>query len=231
MPTTVPCLDARQLERLLAGNVPAQELDSATRHLEECPRCAETLDGLLKHDTLMEVARSQTTVDVDPETDAVRGLIERIRGLHSLSTSPEATQEVYPFLAPPEQPDEMGRLGGYRVLKMLGSGGMGVVFLAEDPRLKRPVALKVMKPEAANKPGARQRFLREAQLAAAVKHDHVVTIYQVSEDRGVPFLAMEYLQGESMEEWLKRGGGRPRPSCCGSVARSPAAWERPTTGV
>src|SRR5262249_8483537 len=65
--------------------------------------------------------------------------------------------------------------------------------------------------EAAERPGASQRFLREAQAAAAVKHDHVVTIYQVGEDRGVPFLAMEFLQGESLDDWLKRGR-RPNAS-------------------
>ena len=69
---------------ILAGSVSAEELDRATRHLEECAACAESLDGLLKHDTLMEVARSQTAVDVDPEADAVRGLIDRIRGLRTL---------------------------------------------------------------------------------------------------------------------------------------------------
>jgi hypothetical protein len=109
MPTTVACFEARQLERLLAGDVSAEELDRATRHLEECPRCAETLDGLLKHDTLLEFARSQTTVDDGPEADAVRGLIERVRGLRTLSLGPEAGAEQYPFLAPPEQPDEIGR--------------------------------------------------------------------------------------------------------------------------
>src|SRR5262249_22200778 len=94
---TVPCLEARQLERLLTGDAPAQELDSATRYLEECPRCAETLDELLKHDTLMEVARSQTVVDIDPEADAVRGLLERVRGLHSSTFGPEGAAESYPF--------------------------------------------------------------------------------------------------------------------------------------
>ena len=86
MPTTAGCFEARQLEHLLAGSVSAEELDRATRHLEECAACAESLDGLLKHDTLMEVARSQTAVDVDPEADAVRGLIDRIRGLRTLRT-------------------------------------------------------------------------------------------------------------------------------------------------
>ncbi len=93
------------------------------------------------------------------------------------------------MLAPAEQPDEIGRLGGYELLKVLGVGGMGVGFQAEDPRLKRLVALKVLKPDRAEHPGARQRFLREAQTAAAIKHDQVVTIYQVGENRLVSFLA------------------------------------------
>ena len=95
------------------------------------------------------------------------------------------------FLAPPQADDELGRLGKYRILKILGHGGMGVVFQAEDPRLKRSVAIKAMLPALAASASAGQRFLREAQAMAAVKHDHIVTIYQVDEERGVPFLAME----------------------------------------
>lgn len=110
----------------------------------------------------------------------------------------------YAFLTPAQAPDEIGRLGSYRVLKLLGEGGMGLVFQAEDLHLQRPVALKVMKAEAARNPAARQRFLREARAAAALKHDNVITIYQVAEDRGVPFLAMEYLRGQSLDQWLCR---------------------------
>ena len=86
---------------------------------------------------------------------------------------------------------------------------MGVVFQAEDPQLKRLVALKAMLPALAASAAARQRFLREAQAAAAVKHDHIVTIYQVGEDRGVPFLAMEFLEGESLDDRLKTGTAMP----------------------
>ena len=86
---------------------------------------------------------------------------------------------------------------------------MGVVFQAEDPQLQRLVALKAMLPTLAASASARQRFLREAQAAAAVKHDHIVTIYQVGEDRGVPFLAMEFLEGEPLDDRLKREGKLP----------------------
>jgi serine/threonine protein kinase len=106
-------------------------------------------------------------------------------------------------LAPAQAPDELGRLGPYRVLQVLGTGGMGVVFLAEDPHLRRHVALKTMKPTVAAAGSARQRFLREARAAAGIKHDHVVTIHQVGEEGGVPYLAMELLEGESLEQRLR----------------------------
>jgi serine/threonine protein kinase/Leucine-rich repeat (LRR) protein len=113
------------------------------------------------------------------------------------------------FLAPPQGPGEIGRLGAYRVLRVLGHGGMGMVLEAEDPQLKRRVALKVMLPGHATDATLKQRFLREAQAAAALEHDHIITIYQVGEDHGVPFLAMPLLKGESLAACLKREGKLP----------------------
>ena len=104
---------------------------------------------------------------------------------------------------PPIAPDEIGRLGGYRVLRLLGQGAMGAVYAAQDVKLQRPVALKVMLPEIARRPEARERFLREARAAAAVHDDRVVTIYQVDEANGVPFLAMEYLRGKPLDAWMR----------------------------
>ena len=108
-----------------------------------------------------------------------------------------------PEFAPAQQPGEIGRLGGYRVLRLLGEGGMGAVYAAEDLALQRPVALKTMKPELARKEAARVRFLREARAAAAVESDHIVRIYQVGEDRGVPFIAMEFLRGKPLDAWMR----------------------------
>jgi serine/threonine protein kinase/DNA-binding beta-propeller fold protein YncE len=113
------------------------------------------------------------------------------------------------FLSPPMKTGELGRLGGYRILEILGQGGMGLVFRAEDPHLQRPVAIKVMRPQVAANPQAAERFLREARAAAAVKHDHIVTIYQVGQDRGVPFIALEFLRGEPLDARLKHMGRLP----------------------
>jgi serine/threonine protein kinase len=94
-------------------------------------------------------------------------------------------------------------IGVYRIEKLLGEGGMGAVYLAEDASLDRKVALKVMKPSVAANPIARERFLREARSAAKVESDHIIRIYQVGEDRGTPFIAMEYLKGKPMDDWMK----------------------------
>ncbi len=120
------------------------------------------------------------------------------------SSLSESAAETIRVLAAPQAAGELGRLGGYRVFRVLGAGAMGVVLAAEDPPLKRTVALKVLSPSLAGRPVARQRFLREAQAAAALDHPNIVTIYQVGEDRGVPFLAMQLLQGETLSQRLQR---------------------------
>lgn len=82
---------------------------------------------------------------------------------------------------------------------------MGLVYEAEDANLLRTVALKVIRPELSSTPQAARRFLLEARAMAALKHDHIATIYQVSRHRGVPFLVMEYLRGISLDRWLDQG--------------------------
>ncbi len=94
-------------------------------------------------------------------------------------------------------------LGPYRIKRMLGRGGMGCVYLATDEQLNRTVALKTLNQNFAEDDEARVRFFREARAAAALKHENIVTIYQVGEDQGTPFLAMEHLEGKSLEEWLR----------------------------
>src|SRR5262249_48732571 len=122
----------------------------------------------------------------------------------SLTEPDSGDNEATELLSPAQQPDEIGRLGTYRILKVLGKGGMGLVFHAEDLHLKRRVALKVMRPDVARRKDARERFLREAQAAAAIEHDHIITIHQVGEVNGVPFLAMPLLKGLSLEERLQK---------------------------
>jgi serine/threonine protein kinase len=110
------------------------------------------------------------------------------------------------ILSPAQRPDEIGRIGDYRILDVLGAGGMGVVFLADDERLGRRVAIKTLKGSLASSVEFRKRFLREARAAAQLNHDHVVTIHQVGDANGVPYLAMPLLDGETLESRLQREG-------------------------
>src|SRR5712691_11529822 len=93
-------------------------------------------------------------------------------------------------------------LSHFRILAKVGEGGMGVVYRAEDERLRRPVALKVMPPGLVGNDERRLRFLREARAAAAVSHPNVATIYEVGEVDGVVFIAMEFLEGKTLREMI-----------------------------
>jgi serine/threonine protein kinase len=110
------------------------------------------------------------------------------------------------FLEPPSRPGSLGRLGHYEVLEVVGRGGMGIVLRALDEKLHRTVAIKVMAAELAASASARKRFTREARAAAAVAHEHVVTIHAVEEDRRPPYLVMQFVEGISLQEKLDRSG-------------------------
>ena len=93
----------------------------------------------------------------------------------------------------------------YKVLEKIGQGGMGEVFLAQDTSLDRKVALKFLTEDLQQDPTARKRFLREAKSAAALDHPFICKIYQVGEAQEQPFIAMEYLQGITLQEKLAGG--------------------------
>ncbi|MBX9679222.1 MAG: protein kinase [Gemmataceae bacterium] len=127
-----------------------------------------------------------------------------------------------PTFAPPAEPGEVGRLGPYRIVKELGRGGMGAVYAALDTRLDRQLALKVMLPQFAANPSAKERFLREARAAAKITHDNVVTVYEADERDGVPYIAMQFLQGYPLDEYLKKKGNPSIPQVL-RIARETAA--------
>jgi tRNA A-37 threonylcarbamoyl transferase component Bud32 len=107
----------------------------------------------------------------------------------------------------PSVPLEAGRLvaGKYRIVRLLGQGGMGSVYIAVNERLRKEVALKVLSDEVASDPQAAARFLREAMSASAVRHPGVVEIYDADADGGLLWIAMEKLQGESLADRIARG--------------------------
>lgn len=106
-------------------------------------------------------------------------------------------------LQPAQKPDEMGRFANFRILKKLGQGGMGVVYLAEDPLLERKIVLKILRPDLAARATVKERFFREGKAVARLESDNIVSIHQIGECEGLPFLAMPLLHGMTMGKWLK----------------------------
>jgi eukaryotic-like serine/threonine-protein kinase len=129
----------------------------------------------------------------------------RLRGFYDWLTG--VTPAPQP---PPDIPSDLSRenlpsrIGHYAIARRLGEGGMGVVYAARDDRLARTVALKAMS-SLGNDETARKRFWREARAAASVNHPNICQIYEIGEDRGNLFIAMELLEGEALAETLRRG--------------------------
>jgi non-specific serine/threonine protein kinase len=128
----------------------------------------------------------------------LRGLYQWLTGSPSSSASPESVARPSPDEAAPSH------IGHYAIRHKLGAGAMGVVYSAKDERLERSVALKMMSSLARDET-ARKRFWREARAAASVNHPNVCQIYEIGEDRGELFIAMELLEGEPLVEKLRDG--------------------------
>ncbi|HEX7252294.1 MAG TPA: protein kinase, partial [Thermoanaerobaculia bacterium] len=104
------------------------------------------------------------------------------------------------------------RLGRFEIAAVLGEGAMGTVYLAHDPHIERPVALKTLRADAAggvHGEEVKSRFLKEAKLAGRLAHPNVVTIYETGGDQGLTYIAMEYVDGESLTQWLVRRSDAP----------------------
>lgn len=172
-----------------------------------CARCGQLLEPKVAEE------ESKTRVGpvplLDPREVSAGAPTSHAGDEETLAPSASPRPLSSTFLSSAKNPGELGWLAHYRVVRLLGQGGMGVVFEAIDTHLERPVALKVMKPESAEDESARQRFLREARALAAVKNEHVVTVHHVGEANRLPYLAMEFLQGQPLDDWLKTRG---RPS-------------------
>src|SRR5258708_29498818 len=100
------------------------------------------------------------------------------------------------------------KLGHYEILSQIGSGGVGEVYLAEETKLDRKIALKVLPAEVAENQDRMRRFVQEAKAAAALNHPNIAHIYEIGEDNGTNFIAMEFVEGVALEEKI---AGAPLP--------------------
>jgi len=176
------------------------------KHLETCSHCQSRLSELVADaNEWQETKELLTTGNEFAAEIRQRSWSGVIHGEESSEARPAWTEAMArQLLGPPSHPEMLGRLGRYEVERLIGSGGMGIVFKGFDTELNRPVAIKVLAPHLAGSGAARQRFSREARAAAAVVHEHVVAIHNVESDGAAPFLVMQFVAGESLQTRLDR---------------------------
>ncbi|HKI31480.1 MAG TPA: protein kinase [Gemmataceae bacterium] len=214
--TMTSCPDPAQLLRLLDGELPQAEQAELTRHLDGCPGCQRAVEDLASggrswSETAANLSGEQPGEECEPAlrraVDELAGGADGTQANRTAANGPPANADGdLSFLAPSKKPGHLGRLGHYEILEVVGRGGMGVVLKGFDEKLHRVVAVKVLAPLLAASGTARKRFVREAQAAAAVAHDHVVAIHAVEDDGPIPYLVMQFVAGLSLEDRIKAGG-------------------------
>jgi hypothetical protein len=188
-----------QLQAFDTGQLPADEQGTVEHHLESCPACGEALDNL-------------------PEASLVallRGFVTR-NDRFGPAAPDGATTPI-----PADFPDALLGHPRYRVLEVLGAGGMGVVYKAIHRLMDRVVALKVIHRSLTDRPGVAERFRREVRAAARLTHPHIVTAYDADQAGDTHFLVMEYVAGISLDREVERRGPLPVREAC-DLARQAA---------
>jgi serine/threonine protein kinase len=203
MMAATSCPSSECLQEHLACTLAAGAEADVTTHLDACAACQQTLELLANPGPLLTVAR-QVGQDPPNPVPRLQEVLRKLAGDDSIAES-GMNEADWPVgaahgLWPPKS------VGPYEIQKVLGRGGMGIVLLANDPGLRRLVAVKVLAPVLAADEFAHARFLREARAAAAVRHEHVIGIHGVAEANGLPYLVMEYFPGESLQDRLDREG-------------------------
>src|SRR5262245_35744399 len=203
-----PCPSPERWRALLHNDLPPAEQIDLNGHLEACPDCQRTLEECAARRASWADAPRYLGQPGPTREQPLRDLIDRLKS--DPDDEPDGVAALpLDFLDPSDRPGSLGRLGPYEVLGEVGRGGMGVVLQALDPALHRVVAIKVLAPQLAVSATARKRFTREGRAAAAVCHEHVVTIHAVEEFKGLPYLVMKYVAGPSLQQKLAASGPLP----------------------
>ncbi len=196
--------DRRTAEMLISDSLSIEETDLFEAHLATCSTCQALLVEVAGGAATLDSAAAMlaSSLEVPQWTDGHRSTVGSRTGDPSHSSH---TVDLS-VLGPTDDPASMGRIGNYEIQGIIGRGGMGIVFRAIDSALSRNVALKVLDPSLASVAAARKRFAMEARAMAAISHEHVVPVYTVDEHRGLPYFAMEYVPGGTLESRIRKQG-------------------------
>lgn len=216
------CPSNAELTSYLLGRLEEPRWTDVAEHLDRCATCNQAIDDLesqadAENDRLVQRLQDRFAQETLVSSSVFGAFAPRDRAAATHLEEPQLDQ----LLEPPQAPREIGRLGPYACLEVLGIGGMGVVFRAVHLQLDRVVAVKAIR---AGVRGAEslERFRREARAVARLHHPYVVPIYEVGEHNGVQYYAMAYAEAGTLEQRLAQG---PIPSrqAAGILARVTSA--------
>lgn len=196
------------LKRHIEGRLDEREQDRLASHIESCEECRNALDALAADESLWRDLRAFLAHE-SPFTSAVPRQLRKSEGdpqAHGSRQEWTRREAALTVLDPPTDSSCIGSLGPYQILEVIGRGGMGLVLKGLDPVLRRVVAIKVLVPELSYLGSARLRFAREARAAASVAHEHVVAIHAVESAKGLPYLVMQYVAGNSLQQRIEQSG-------------------------
>ena len=186
---------------------PGCSTELGLQHLDECEHCQARIEELAANEQQWTLAREGLCARVEGGLDIENEFESPTRFVPAAEYSSDWTDTMAKqLLQPPSHPEMLGRLGRYEIERLVGSGGMGVVFKAYDSELHRSVAIKMLAPHLSGSRSARERFAREARAAAAIVNDHVVPIHNVETEHATPYLVMQYIAGDSLQARLDRDG-------------------------
>ena len=219
-----------QLAAFGAGKLNAVESDEIELHLAECDACCQTLKELPESDTLVALLR-------DPEADT--SVIAEKGSQIAATISPEALQDrtIVPAGDATESndqasvsaslnlPPELRDHPRYRIVELLGRGGMGDVYRAEHKVMNRTVALKVIKPQLVQDDAAVRRFRREVQAAARLDHANIVTAHDAEQAGDLHYLVMEFVDGVDLNEVIRDRGALPVDESCEYIRQTAEALQ------
>lgn len=215
MKTATPCPNVEELRELVEGSLSGVRQQECTEHMDSCQGCQARLEEIATAGTnlsdIVERLHEAEPVAGSAYWPALKALRAEVQETLVPESGTRSRNLSLDFLEPPTDAAYLGRLGQFDVMRVLGRGGMGAVLEAFDTRLQRNVALKVLDPDLAGDEIARQRFCREARAAASITHENVVAVHHVerSSADGLPFLVMQLIAGESLDQRLERVGKLP----------------------
>ncbi len=201
---------SEKLELFLRGTLGSSETEFLELHLTECDSCARQIQMAAEQGVSWHEAQSLLASDEYDSPQNVAAISSLLSDDHDSMTKHQTAEvlsrEIRGWLDPTDDPRSMGRFAGYEIVGIVGHGGMGIVLKGFEAALNRFVAIKILAPRLATNGGARKRFAREAQAAAAVRHDNVIAIHRVDEWHGLPFLVMPYAGGISLQKRIDSDG-------------------------